>query len=348
MPRGPKKSAVPQSRAKSRSQAGPASAPSPGFMPGTAPSLPLLGTIGNTAAQQLIGQTLSTGTASGSGPSDEEHLAYKKRKKEGKAREYVREALDYDSSDNESELDQDTFVRSLEQIISVKKPYQGVADLKKLSDRVGEERKDDGEMSAQTFEEVSRLHDSRSGVVGVRDNPILFEAHRSIIPIEDAQAAKKTRIPVGYDAYRQKFNTAVPKSVQYLMDRNGFEEDDIAASMQPDSSPAFKEMLESGRLDLRSGRDKPPALEHKVNKAGPQGYPIGQVRSRNLVLVNDDRKYDEGPHPMMHSIKAAEGSGKTNYSLLDDDAGAAIASGIRTGIRRTREERDQDDGSDTD
>ncbi|MFC4598344.1 hypothetical protein [Cohnella hongkongensis] len=50
----------------------------------------------------------------------------------------------------------------------------------------------------------------------------------------------------------------------------------------------------------------------------------------------------------MHSIKAAEGLRKTNYSKLDDDAGAANAFGIRKGIDKRRLEKEEEDGSDTD
>ncbi len=366
MPKTPKVQSS-SSSAKTNTNTHVPNTPASGYVPGSVPSLSMLGAIGNSAALQMMSQTSMADSDLEEEESDyeeqdedamewvdsfteEQYEQYLERKEDGEARDYVHETLDYDSSDNESEMDEDTFVEALEQIYSVMEPYQDVDELKALSDRVAEDREDDNDMTQDTFGEVGRLHDNRQGVVSVRDNPILFAAHRDIIPIKSARKAKHTRIPLKYGDYRKKFNKSVPKMTSYLMKRNKFEEKIIAKRLKAKQAKAFKLMLKSKSLDLRNENDKPPALEHKINKAGKQGYPIGQVRSRNLVLVNDDRKYDEGPHPMMHSIKAAEGSGKTNYSRLDDDAGAAIAFGIRKGLekRRLEKEEDEEEGSDTD
>ncbi|MNT98607.1 hypothetical protein D3C72_2412300 [compost metagenome] len=47
----------------------------------------------------------------------------------------------------------------------------------------------------------------------------------------------------------------------------------------------------------------------------------------------------------MHSIKGAEGSGKTNYSALDEHAAAAVAAGIVVGSKRGRSNSDTDESS---
>lgn len=366
MPKTPKVQPS-SSNAKTKTNTSSSNSPASGYIPGSVPPLSMLGAIGNSNALQLMSQTSPLQSDIEEEESDyeeqdedtmdwvdsfteEQYEQYLERKEDGEARDYVHETLDYDSSDNESEMDEDTFVEALAQIYSVTEPYQDVDELKTLSDRVAEDREDDNDMAQDTFAEVGRLHDSREGVVSVRDNPILFAAHRDIIPIKSARKAKNTRIPLKYGDYRKKFNKSVPRVAKHLMKRNKLEEKTIAKRLEAKHAKAFKLMLKSNALDLRNENDKPPALEHKINKAGKQGYPIGQVRSRNLVLVNDDRKYDEGPHPMMHSIKAAEGSGKTNYSRLDDDAGAAIAFGIRKGIEKRRLEKEEEEGesSDTD
>ena len=366
---------------KKQTVSAPSNTNASGYVPGTMPSFPFLGSIGNGAALQLMGQAdsdidedewsedESDGEAAelddeGSDGeeaielddeeaeddnaewedqfAEEQYEEYMGRKEDGEARDYVQETLDYDSSDNESEMEEGTFLGAMEQIFSVMNPYPDVDELKTLSDRVAEDKEDGDDIGRETFEDVGKLHDNRDGVVSVRDNPVLFAAHRDIIPIKSARKAKSHRIPLKYPDYRKKFNKSVPKAAKYLMKRNNFRKKILAKKMQAKHAKAFEEMLSSGSLDLRNANDKPPALEHKINKAGKQGFPIGQVRSRNLVLVNDDRKYDEGPHPMMHSIKAAEGSDKTNYSKLDDDAGGAIAFGIRRGIERRRLEKEEE------
>ncbi|WP_372631803.1 hypothetical protein [Cohnella sp.] len=152
------------SSGKKQSKPAPANTNAHGYVPGTVPSLPFLGSIGNSAALQLMGQTgLQDSDMDEDEPEekldeelDEENLAdnemddedledeslveddmddedmmwesefaekqyeeYLEKKENGE----VQETLDYDSSDNDSEMYEDTFVQSLAQIYSVTEPY---------------------------------------------------------------------------------------------------------------------------------------------------------------------------------------------------------------------------------
>jgi hypothetical protein len=188
----------------------------------------------------------------------------------------------------------------------------------------------------------------------VRSNRILFAAHRKIIPLSQSgrapgqkRAAKYTP-PLPYAAYRKKFNTAVPQAFRDLLSKGGkgFPAR-VRRRLNRESQAQFDLWQDERRyktLDLTNPEGKAAALEHKLNKGGSAGFPEGQVRSRNLSLVNDARKDDKGLHPLFHSIKAGNGSGSTNYSAFHSAAAAAVAAGIRVDKRhRAQDSEDSDD-----
>jgi len=259
--------------------------------------------------------------------------------------DYVVKALDYSSSEEDLSAGSEDIANDIDKILSVKKSIKPseIEHLTSLSDQLGKERKKGGSISKETFADIGAMHRDREGVVSVRDNRILHAAHRKIVPLA---ATKKKKVPIAYSAYRQKFNTAVPQALQGILKHNGPGFDKrVKKRLSAENRAHMEEMLSSGKVDLTNSDGKSAALEHKINKGGKFGYPEGQVRSRNLSLVNDDRKNRKGPHALMHSIKGAEGSGKTNYSALDDHAAGAIAAGIVLGKKRGRSDSDTSESS---
>ncbi|QMV45049.1 DUF4157 domain-containing protein [Cohnella cholangitidis] len=259
--------------------------------------------------------------------------------------DYVAKALDYSSSEEDLSAGSEDIANDFERLTSVKESIKSeeVKHLKDLSDRLGKERKRGGSISQGTFADIGAMHRDRPGVVSVRDNRILHAAHRDIVPLADT---KKKKVPIPYSAYRKRFNTAVPKAIERIAEHNGpgFKER-VMRRLSPKSKGELTKWLKSGKVDLSNSDGKSAALEHKINKGGKFGYPDGQVRSRNLSLVNDDRKDHKGPHALMHSIKGAEGSGKTNYSALDAHAAGAVAAGIVLGQKRRRSDSDTAESS---
>jgi hypothetical protein len=253
-------------------------------------------------------------------------------------------------------MDSDNFAEAFERIQSVRKPIarSEIQDKKELSDTFSQEVKHGKGASGETFSRLADMHRDREGVVSVRSNRILFAAHRKIIPLSQSgrapgqkRAAKYTP-PLPYAAYRKKFNTAVPQAFRDLLSKGGkgFPAR-VRRRLNRESQAQFDLWQDERRyktLDLTNPEGKAAALEHKLNKGGSAGFPEGQVRSRNLSLVNDARKDDKGLHPLFHSIKAGNGSGSTNYSAFHSAAAAAVAAGIRVDKRhRAQDSEDSND-----
>jgi hypothetical protein len=271
---------------------------------------------------------------------------YQKMKDKGEQRKFVKGALDYSSSEADLDADSEGVADDIRQIFSVKKPIDPgeTEHLTALSDQVGKERKKGGSLSEETFNKVGNMHNDREGVVSVRDNRVLHAAHRGIIPVEETIG---NQVPMRYKDYRKKMNKAIPQAIEKILDHNKMDLARVKAHLGEDSGEELESWIDNGEVDLTNKDSKSAALEHKINKGGKYGHPEGQVRSRNLVLVNDDRKNNNGPHALMHSVKGAEGSGKTNYSALDEDGAAAIAAGINK-RKRTDSSSDESSSSESD
>ncbi|MEO0948787.1 MAG: hypothetical protein AAFY11_11715 [Cyanobacteria bacterium J06641_5] len=257
--------------------------------------------------------------------------------------------LPADEPMTESDLDEETpevslngFVKAVKELHELRRPpSQELSDnLKNLANSTSKELKEEGQLKKKTFYQIAAMHNKRRGIVPIRQNPIAYGAHRRVRKTV-GQARNR------YAPYRKKFNAMMLKATRDLMQLNGIEEQEVRNNLDHEQKQTF-DMLLSNKFDLRplAGDSRPPELEHKLNKGGPEGVPDKQTRSSNLVLLPGVRKGDAKPHPMMHAVKGGKGGDNQAFRRFNSHVAAAVSAGVY-GHTGGSEIGDEDENSET-